>query len=102
EVVRRLAARADGFLDASRPGALARRGLGPEPLLAENPRLVHCSLTGYGQQGAHAARAGHDIDYLAVGGFLGSNCDREGRPVLPLAQVADMAGALVAAEIGRA
>ena len=96
EVVRRLASRADVFLEAFRPGALARRGLGPEPLLAENPRLVHCSLTGYGQQGAHATRAGHDIDYLALGGFLGSNRDPEGRPVLPLAQVADMAGALVA------
>ncbi len=96
EVVRRLASRADVFLEAFRPGALARRGLGPEPLLAENPRLVHCSLTGYGQQGAHAGRAGHDIDYLALGGFLGSNRGPEGRPVLPLAQVADMAGALVA------
>jgi crotonobetainyl-CoA:carnitine CoA-transferase CaiB-like acyl-CoA transferase len=96
EVVRRLASRADVFLEAFRPGALARRGLGPEPLLAGNPRLVHCSLTGYGQEGAHATRAGHDIDYLALGGFLGSNCDAEGRPVLPLAQVADMAGAFVA------
>jgi len=96
EVVRRLAARADVFLEAFRPGALARRGLGPEPLLAENPRLVHCSLTGYGQQGPHAGRAGHDIDYLALGGFLCGNCDPEGRPVLPIAQVADMAGALVA------
>jgi crotonobetainyl-CoA:carnitine CoA-transferase CaiB-like acyl-CoA transferase len=96
EVVRRLAARADVFLEAFRPGTLARRGLGPEPLLAENPRLVHCSLTGYGPEGSHAARAGHDIDYLALGGFLGGNRDAEGRPVLPLAQVADMAGALVA------
>ena len=96
EVVRRLASRADVFLEAFRPGALARRGLGPEPLLAENPRLVHCSLTGYGQEGPHAARAGHDVDYLGLGGFLGGNRDAEGRPVLPLAQVADMAGALVA------
>jgi len=96
EVVRRLASRADVFLEAFRPGALARRGLGPEPLLADNPRLVHCSLTGYGREGEHAGRAGHDIDYLALGGFLGGNCDTEGRPVLPIAQLADMAGALVA------
>jgi alpha-methylacyl-CoA racemase len=96
EVVRRLAARADVFLEAFRPGALARRGLGPEPLLAENPRLVHCSLTGYGPHCPHAARAGHDVDYLALGGFLGGNREPEGRPVLPIAQVADMAGALVA------
>jgi crotonobetainyl-CoA:carnitine CoA-transferase CaiB-like acyl-CoA transferase len=96
EVVRRLAARADVFLEAFRPGTLARRGLGFEALRAGNPRLVHCSLTGYGQEGSHAARAGHDVDYLALGGFLGTNCDREGRPVLPMTQVADMAGALVA------
>jgi crotonobetainyl-CoA:carnitine CoA-transferase CaiB-like acyl-CoA transferase len=96
EVVRRLAARADVFLEAFRPGTLARRGLGFEALRAENPRLVHCALTGYGQEGAYAARAGHDLDYLALGGFLGTNCDREGRPVLPMTQVADMGGALVA------
>jgi crotonobetainyl-CoA:carnitine CoA-transferase CaiB-like acyl-CoA transferase len=96
EVVRRLAARADVLLEAFRPGTLARRGLGFGALRAENPRLVHCSLTGYGQEGPHAARAGHDVDYLALGGFLGTNCDREGRPVLPTTQVADMAGALVA------
>jgi alpha-methylacyl-CoA racemase len=96
EVVRRLAAQADVLLEAFRPGTLARRGLGAEPLMSANPRLVYCSLTGYGAQGAHAARAGHDIDYLAVGGFLGGNRDRAGRPVLPIAQVADMAGALVA------
>jgi crotonobetainyl-CoA:carnitine CoA-transferase CaiB-like acyl-CoA transferase len=96
EVVRRLAARADVLLEAFRPGTLARRGLGFEALRAENPRLVQCSLTGYGQEGSHAARAGHDADYLALGGFLGTNCDREGRPVLPMTQVADMAGALVA------
>src|SRR5207244_12320620 len=56
EVVRRLAARADVFLEAFRPGALARRGLGPEPLLAETPRLVHCSLTGCCPEGAHSPR----------------------------------------------
>jgi crotonobetainyl-CoA:carnitine CoA-transferase CaiB-like acyl-CoA transferase len=96
DVVRRLAARADVLVETFRPGTLARWGLGPAPLLAANPRLVYCSLTGYGAQGPHASRAGHDIDYLALGGFLGSNRDGEGRPVLPAAPVGDMAGALVA------
>ncbi|PYQ22998.1 MAG: carnitine dehydratase, partial [Acidobacteria bacterium] len=96
DVVRRLATQADVLLEAFRPGTLARRGLGADPLRASNPRLIYCSLTGYGPQGPHAARAGHDIDYLALGGFLGGNRDAAGRPVLPTAQVADMAGALVA------
>jgi len=96
-VVRRLAARADVLVEAFRPGALARRGLGPDELRRENPRLVYCSLTGYGQDGPLAARAGHDVDYLARGGFLGTNRGRgDGPPVLPAAQVADMTGGLLA------
>ncbi len=95
-LVRRLAARADVFIEAYRPGALGRRGLGPERLLRENPRLVYCSLTGYGQDGPLAARAGHDIDYLALGGLLGTLRGPEGRPAIPAAQIADMTGALLA------
>lgn len=93
--VRRLAGRADVFVEAFRPGVLARRGLGPDPLLADNPRLVYCSITGFGE-GPNGARAGHDIGYLSRAGFLGGNTDDEGRPVLPIAQVADMAGAQAA------
>lgn len=95
-VVRRLAARADVLVEAFRPGALARRGLGAEALRAENPRLVYCSLTGYGQDGPLASRAGHDIDYVALGGLLGATSDGEGRPVLLGAQMADMTGGLLA------
>jgi alpha-methylacyl-CoA racemase len=95
-VVRKLAARADVVVDAYRPGALARRGLGAEALRRENPRLVHCSLTGYGQDGPLAARAGHDVNYLALGGLLGQLAASDGTPVMPAAQIADMTGALVA------
>jgi len=94
-VVRRLAERADVLVEAFRPGVLARRGLGPEALLEANPRLVYCSLTGYGQDGPYAGRAGHDIDYAALGGFLGSNLDAEKRPVVPMTQVADMTAGLL-------
>ena len=94
-LVRRLAARADVFVESSRPGVLARRGLGPVELREANPRLVYCSLSGYGQGGPLASRAGHDIDYLALGGFLGTNRSADG-PVLPATQVADMTGGLVA------
>jgi crotonobetainyl-CoA:carnitine CoA-transferase CaiB-like acyl-CoA transferase len=95
ELVRRLAQGADVFVEAFRPGALARRGLGADALLAENPRLIYCSITGYGQAGPLSARAGHDINYAARAGFLGSN-GVEGRPAIPGGQVADMAGAFVA------
>jgi alpha-methylacyl-CoA racemase len=95
-VVRRLAATADVFIEAYRPGVLERRGLGAARLLEENPRLVYCSLTGYGQDGPLAARAGHDIDYLALGGLLDTLRGADGRPVMPGAQVADMTGALLA------
>jgi crotonobetainyl-CoA:carnitine CoA-transferase CaiB-like acyl-CoA transferase len=95
-VVRRLASTADVFVEAFRPGVLARRGLGAVELRGANPRLVYCSLTGYGQGGPLASRAGHDIDYLALGGFLAGNRDGEGRPVLPVTQAADMTGGLLA------
>ncbi len=95
-VVRRLAAKADVLVEAFRPGALARRGLGAEDLRRENPRLVCCSLTGYGQDGPMAARAGHDVDYIALGGLLGATRDAEGRPILPPTQLADMTGGLLA------
>ena len=94
-VVRRLAERADVLVEAFRPGVLARRGLGAPALLEANPRLVYCSLTGYGQDGPYVDRAGHDIDYAALGGFLGSNQDAEGRPVVPKTQLADMTAGLV-------
>jgi alpha-methylacyl-CoA racemase len=95
-LLRRLARDADVLVEAFRPGVLERRGLGSSALCEENPRLVYCSLSGYGRTGPRAGRAGHDVDYLAGSGFLGTNRDREGRPVLPLANVADMTGALVA------
>jgi len=89
-VVRKLAAQADVFVEGFRPGVLARRGLGPAQLLEVHPRLIYCSVTGYGQDGPHAARAGHDIGYGALGGFLGANRDADGRPIVPGAQVIDM------------
>jgi len=95
-IVRRLAAKSDVLVEAFRPGTLARRGLGAEDLRRENPRLVYCSLTGYGQDGPMAARAGHDVDYVALGGLLGATRDAEGRPILAPTQLADMTGGLLA------
>jgi alpha-methylacyl-CoA racemase len=95
QVARRLAAGADVLVEGFRPGVLARRGLGAEALCAENPRLVYCSLTGFGSDGPLAGRAGHDVTYLARAGFLAGTHDQEGQPVLPATPIADMSGALL-------
>jgi len=96
-VVQRLAAGSDVLVEGFRPGVLTRRGLGPETLMAENPRLIYCSLSGWGQQGPLAARAGHDVNYAARGGLLDLSRGADGDVVVPGAQVADMTGGLLAA-----
>jgi crotonobetainyl-CoA:carnitine CoA-transferase CaiB-like acyl-CoA transferase len=87
----RLCARADAVVESFRPGVLDRLGLGFTALHAAAPRLVLCSLTGYGQDGPYAARAGHDLDYLALSGVL-ALCGEPGAPSVPGVQVADLAG----------
>jgi len=96
ELVRELAARADVFVEAYRPGTLERRGLGAARLCAENPRLVYCSITGYGPAGPLSQRAGHDIDYVARAGLLAGTRDGQGQPVIPGAPLADMSAGLTA------
>src|SRR5260370_22434501 len=71
---------------------MARLGLGWDGLHARNPRLVMCSITGYGQDGPFASRAGHDLNYMAIAGGLGLNGTREGPPVALSVQVADIGG----------
>ncbi len=97
EVVLHLAATADVFLESSMPGQLARRGLGEAAVRAVNPRIVYCSLSGYGQAGPYRDRPGHDLDYLAIGGLLALLGPAGARPVPPGLQVADMAGGTLAA-----
>ena len=92
EVVRRLAAEADGLIESYRPGVMERLGLGPDDLLQANPKLVYGRLTGWGQEGALAERAGHDINYLALTGLLGAIGEPDRAPVPPLNLVADYAG----------
>jgi len=90
----RLASGADVVVESFRPGVLSRLGLGWERLHGLNPRLVLCSITGWGQDGPSADRAGHDLDYAAVAGLVGLNGPHaSGGPPLPLpAPVADLAG----------
>lgn len=97
EAILRLAATVDVVLEAGRPSAMAERRLGYEDLRAVNPDIVYCSLSGYGASGPDAARAGHDVDYLAVSGLLGLGVEPGSRPTPPGFQVADLAGGMLAA-----
>lgn len=71
ERARALACEADVLLESARPGVMERLGLGPAVLTAANPRLVYARLTGWGQAGPYAGKAGHDLNYLAISGALG-------------------------------
>lgn len=91
ELLLRLARRADVVVESFRPGVLARLGLGFDALRGANAAIVLCSISGYGQDGPYAGRAGHDLDYCAIAGVLAANGPPD-RP-LPLGvQVADIAG----------
>ncbi|MFN2543460.1 MAG: CaiB/BaiF CoA transferase family protein [Actinomycetota bacterium] len=88
-----LIAGADVLVESYRPGVATRLGIGYEAVHGVNPRLVYASLSGYGQQGPYAQWAGHDINYLALGGFLGTQGRRaDGGPAIPGATIADGAG----------
>lgn len=93
-----LAAQADVLVEGYRPGVLERLGLGPDELLAENPRLVYTRVTGWGQDGPYALRAGHDINYVAVAGALAQVGFDE--PVPPGTFVGDYGGGTLHAVIG--
>lgn len=84
---------ADAIVDAWRPGVADRLGVGFERCRAVNPRIVYCAVSGYGREGPYAGWAGHDINYLAVGGFLATQGRRsDGGPAFPAATIADAAG----------
>lgn len=93
----RLAATADVVVEAFRPGVAARLGIGYEDLRPANRRLVYCSITGYGQQGPLAARAGHDVNYCGYAGVLAQTGPAGGAPVIPAFQIADLAGGTLTA-----
>ena len=82
---------ADVLVEGFRPGVMERLGLGPEETMSRNPRLIYARMTGWGQSGALAQTAGHDINYISLAGALAAIGTRE-RPVPPLNLVGDYAG----------
>ncbi len=93
----RLVASADILLESFRPGVLERLGLGYERLLKANPRLVYCAITGYGQDGPWALRAGHDLNYIAQAGVLEQTGVAGGAPAIPALQIGDLLGGAMTA-----
>ena len=91
-VMDQLVAEADILIEGFRPGTSERLGIGWPRCHERNPRLVYCSITGFGQHGPSARTAGHDINYLALSGVLDAITDRDGRPVIPLNLLADFGG----------
>lgn len=94
-ILLKLAARADILIEGFRPGVMARLGLDYDHVSSINARLIYVSLTGYGQRGPYAGLAGHDINYIALGGLLGLNL-----PVIPGVQIGDLAGGSMQAIMG--
>jgi alpha-methylacyl-CoA racemase len=100
DVLLRLVREHDVLLESFRPGVLDRLGVGYERLRQENPRLVYCAITGYGQEGPDRNRPGHDMNYLARGGLLGLSGLPGGPPIPAAGQIADIGGGGLMAAFG--
>jgi alpha-methylacyl-CoA racemase len=90
--LRDLVKTADGLIEGFRPGVIERLGIGPDVLLADNPKLVIGRMTGWGQDGPYAPAAGHDINYIALSGVLGAVGRAGEKPVPPINLVGDFGG----------
>jgi crotonobetainyl-CoA:carnitine CoA-transferase CaiB-like acyl-CoA transferase len=95
----RLAKNADVVVEGFRPGVMAKLGAGYDALAALNPRIVVCSISGYGQDGPYAERAGHDINYIGIAGVADQIGTAEA-PVVPNFQIADLLGGALTAVMG--
>jgi alpha-methylacyl-CoA racemase len=100
EVLLRLVRQHDVLLESFRPGVMDRLGVGYERLREENPGLVYCAITGYGQDGPYTARSGHDMNYLGLNGLLALTGDADGPPVQSAGQIADLGGGALMGAVG--
>ena len=100
EALLRLVREYDVVLESFRPGVLDRLGVGYERMREENPGIVYCAISGYGQTGPKREAAGHDMNYLGLVGLLGLTGEREGEPVQAAGQIADLGGGALMAAFG--
>lgn len=100
DIFYRLVRESDVVLEGFRPGVATRLGIDYEQLKEVNPRLVYCSISGYGQDGPYALKAGHDINYIGYAGILGLSGRAGEGPVLPAVQIADLGGGALMAVAG--
>ncbi len=91
---------ADVVVESFRPGVMERLGLDYERLKKINPGLIYCAITGYGQTGPYANLPGHDINYISVAGLLSLMGEKNGKPIVPATQIADIGGGALPAVIG--
>jgi len=100
EIFAKLAADADIVLEGFRPGVAARLGIDYDSLAKINPKVVYCSISGYGQDGPYRDKVGHDINYLGYSGVLGVSGAAGGPPQIMPVQVADIGGGALMAVVG--
>jgi len=100
EILHRLLDDADVLLEGFRPGVTARLGVDYPTLAVRHPRLIYCSISGYGQDGPYRDKVGHDVNYLGYGGVLNFIGEQDQPPVIPGVQIADIGGGSLMATIG--
>jgi alpha-methylacyl-CoA racemase len=100
EALLRLVREHDVVLESFRPGVLDRLGVGYERMREENPRIVYCAISGYGQDGPKRDASGHDMNYLGLVGLLGLTGERGGAPTQAAGQIADLGGGALMAAFG--
>lgn len=100
DIFRRLAAGADVVVEGFRPGVMKRLGADYEAIRALNPRVIYCSLSGFGQDGPYRDYPAHDLNYLSLAGVLGLIGERDRKPAIPLNLIADYAGASLHGALG--
>jgi alpha-methylacyl-CoA racemase len=100
EVLLRLVSDADVVLESFRPGVLERLGVGYERMREENPRIIYCAISGYGQESPKRDASGHDMNYLGLIGMLGLTGSPDGPPVQSGGQIADIGGGALMAAFG--
>jgi crotonobetainyl-CoA:carnitine CoA-transferase CaiB-like acyl-CoA transferase len=96
----KLADKTDVIVEGFRPGVVSRLGIGYKTISKRNPRVIYCSISGYGQEGPYSQLPGHDINYLSLSGALSLITDRDGNPIVPLNLLGDLAGGSLYGAIG--